>query len=429
MRRIKTGAVAVLFACALSPWNVACFADEAADAKALFDKNYGAAVRGVKGTRSTADDAKLAIVLLEEANKGSGGLAYNVLLLEQAYEFGKLHTDGMRAAADALQYLSQLVPRRQLETQEKLLVLYEIVFRNAAGKSNKDIHKKAGSATTDLIVEIAQAKSKRAEYASAISQLNKAVGIARSVAYSARQDEIRKMLDEMTPLAPVDTKVQIAKRALAKDPADKEAAKSLTELYLKDLDRPLTAKTYAEVTQDAKAVELFTLAGKPVDELNAEEAGRLAKWYDGLAADGTAGAKTNALVRAKLYYARLLNLKANDADAKAGLTKVDAALAALKLDAKKIETLVQSRRDRLAIVVAARPTPPKHVDPPKVDPPKIDPVKPDPVKPKPEPVKPADPPPAPVVEPDQRAVEPEFQEEELDDEYWKKRKSIFDFGM
>jgi hypothetical protein len=414
------------------PWADALLANEDAEAKARFDKEFGVAARGVKGTRSTADDAKFAIILLETANKGTDSVAYTVHLLEQAYEFGKLHTDGMRAAADALQFLSQLVPKRQLEMQEKLLVLYEIVFRNAASKSNKDIHKKAGSATTDLIVEIAQAKAKRAEYAGAIKELNKATGIARSVAYTARSDEIKKMIDEMTPLAPVDTKIQAAKRALTKNPADKEVAQTLTELYLKDLDRPLTAKTYAEITQDAKAVELYTLAGRPVDDLNAEEAGRLANWYLGLAADGTTGAKTNMLIRAKVYHERLVELKKDDAS-KAGLAKVDLQLAALKLDATKVASLVQSRRDRLAITVAARPTPPKPA-PPKVDPPKpppADPVKPPPVDPvKPAPPQPPPPPPPPVaVEPDQRNVEPEFREEELDDEYWKKKKSIFDFGM
>lgn len=407
-----------------------CLADAASDAKARFDAEYSVAYRGVKGTRSSADDAKLAIVLVDAARKSSGDTEYTVLLLENAYELGKLHTDGMRAAADALQELASLIPRRQLEMQEKLLVLYEIVFRNAAGKSDKEIHKRAGTATTDLILEIAEAKAKRAEYASAVAQLRKATGIARSVAYTERIDDIKQMMDEVTPLAPIDLRVQAAKRALAKNPADKNAATTIAELYLKDLDRPLTARTYAEITEDEKKIELYTLAGQPVSTLNAEEARRLAAWYQGMADErGTDLAKTNMLIRAKVYNQRVLDQAADDAAAKSAMAKADLTLAAMDVDAEEVASLVKSRRDRLGIV-AAKPKPkPKPIEPPKpVEPPK--PADPPKVNPRPaDPPKPADPPPPQVIEPDPQEVEPEYREEELDDEYWRKRKSIFDFGM
>ena len=393
-------------------------ADATADAKAQFDKTYGQAVRGVKTTRTSSDDAKLAIVLLDAAKAESGNSAYRVHLLEQAYEFGKLHTDGMRAAADALQELSRAVPRRQLESQEKLLDLYEIVFRNAAGKSDKDVHKKAGSATTDLIIEIAEAKKKRAEYGSAVALLNKGTGIARAVAYTSRQNEIKGLIDEMTPLVPIDSKVQAARRALDRNPADKDAARSLTDLYLKDLDRPVTATTYAALIHDAATMSLFELAGRSVGDLTAEEAMRLATWYLSLAETGSAGAKTNMLIRAKVYCEQTISSKPDDAGAKAMLAKVDLTLVGLKVDGAKATALAQSRRDRLGISVAVRPVEPKPVPKPPIE---------DPVKP----VKPVDPAPAPepapAVEMEPKRTEPEFRQEVLTDEYWKNRKSIFDF--
>lgn len=400
------------------------FADAPAEVKAQFEKTYGAAVRGVKSTRSSADDAKLAIVLLDAANAESGNLAYRVYLLEQAYEFGKLHTDGMPTACDALQELSKAVPRRQLEAQEKLLSLYEIVFRNAAGKTNKDAHKKTGNATTDLIIEIAEAKKKRAEYASAVALLNKSTGIARAVAYTARADEIKSLLDEMTPLVPIDTKVQKARRALDRNPADKDAARELTDLYLKDLDRPVTATTYAALVHDAATMEFFQLAGRAVSELTADEAGRLATWYLGLAGDGSATAKTNVLIRTKVYCEQVLSSRADDAGAKATLAKVDAALAGLKVDGAKATALAKSRRDRLGVTVVVKPVAPKPVEPPVVKPPVEDPVKPAVVKPV-EPAPAPEPEPAAEIEP--TVVEPEFREEMLPDSYWKNRKSIFDF--
>lgn len=403
------------------------FADAVADAKAEFDKTYGVALRGVKGTRSTADDAKLAIILLEAAQNNANSQAYTLLLLDQTYELGKLHTDGMKAAADALQQIANIVPRRQLESQEKLLSLYEIVFRNAAGKSDKSLHKKAGTATTDLIVEIAQAKRKRAEYVSAIQLLNKAMGISRSVAYSDKHGDIRNLIDEMTPLAPIDLKIQSARRALTRNPADKDAARTLTDLYLKDLDRPVSAKTYATIIEPKATVDLMELAGQPVQSLSSEEAAKLAAWYVTLAQEGSTNAKTNMLIRAKVYYARALTEKPDDAEAKAGATKVALMLTTLKIDPKKSDELADSRRDRLGIAIAsATPVKPS----PEVAPPMPKPLpKPDPKdepKAKPDPEPEPEEPPA-MIEPVPTEVESEFREEVLPDSYWKNRKSIFDF--
>lgn len=407
------------------------FADAAADAKAEFDKTYGVALRGVKGTRSTADDAKLAIVLLEAAQNKANSQAYTLLLLEQTYELGRQHTDGMKAAADALQQIANIVPRRQLESQEKLLSLYEIVFRNAAGKSDKGVHKKAGAATTDLIVEIAQAKRKRAEYVSAIALLNKAMGISRSVAYPDRHGDIKGLIDEMTPLAPIDSKIQAARRALTRNPADKDAARTLTDLYLKDLDRPVSARTYATIIEPQATVDLMELAGRPVQSLAGEEAVKLAAWYVTLAGEGGANAKTNMLIRAKVYYAHALAGKPDDADAKAGATKVALMLTTLKIDPKKSDELAASRRERLGIAIAGanpvKPGPqavaPKPRPAPKPEP--RDEPRPSP-RPEPKPEPPPEQPPA-MIEPVPMEVEPEFREEVLPDSYWKNRKSIFDF--
>jgi len=395
-------------------------ADTPAQAKAKFDSTYGAALRGVKGTRSTADDAKLAEALLEAAQHNGNGEAYTILLLDQTYELGKLHTDGMKVAADALQRISNIVPRRQLESQEKLLDLYEIVFRNAAGKSDKTVHKKAGTATTDLIVEIAEAKKKRAEYVDAIGLLKKATGISRSVAYEGRSDDIKSLIEEMTPLAPIDIKIKSARRALTRNPADKEAAKTLTDLYLKDLDRPVSAKTYASIVESAETMALMEVAGQPVQSLDADEAKQLAAWYIGLADEGSTHAKTNMLIRAKVYYAHALAKSPDDGDAKSGATKVALMLTTLKIDPTKAEQLAISRRDRLGIGVASA----------KLVKPKAEPI----VKPKPDPVVKPEPKvePAPVeppveIEQEPTEVEPEFREEMLPDSYWKSRKSIFDF--
>jgi len=398
-------------------------ADTSAQAKAKFDANFGVALRGVKGTRSTADDAKLAAALYEAAQQRDNSEPYTLMLLDQTYELGKLHTDGMKVAADALQQIASIVPRRQLESQEKLLDLYEIVFRNAAGKSDKTVHKKTGSATTDLIVEIAEAKRKRAEYVEAIGLLKKATGISRSVAYDERSGDIKTLIDEMTPLAPIDTKIKSARRALARNPADKDAARTITDLYLKDLDRPVSAKTYATIVDSAQTLHLMDLAGQPVKALERDEAKTLAAWYITLAGEGSTHAKTNMLIRAKVYYAHALALAADDADAKAGATKVALMLTTLKIDPTKADELATSRKDRLGIGIASA----KPVKPPPVDKPAPEVVKPKPeIKPEPK-VEPAPAEPAAEVEPVPTEVEPEFREEMLPDSYWKKRKSIFDF--
>mgnify|MGYP007059422164 FL=1 len=93
------------------------------EVEARFESTYGVAVRGVKGTRSSADDAKLAAILLADAQKLSGDDDFAVKLYEQTWELGKLHTTGFRPAADALQELSKLEPSRPIEMEENLVWL------------------------------------------------------------------------------------------------------------------------------------------------------------------------------------------------------------------------------------------------------------------------------------------------------------------
>jgi hypothetical protein len=417
-----------------------------------FNRVYKEAIDGVKSTRSSADDAKLGNYLVNEARKSqtsTGGSAMTILLYEKAYEFGKLHTVGFRAAADALQELSRLTPSRQLEMQERLLSLYDIVFRNAGSAKNQAVYQRAGAATADLMAEIAVAKGRRAEYSEAVQLLSRALGIAKITA-PEKQPEIQKLLDDMKPLALIDRKVQVAERQLARDPADKETAKTLMYLYLRDLDRPVSARTYAEIVVAKEELDLYTLAGEPVRGLPAADAKRLAEWYASLAAQGEKPGQMNMLVRAKMYYERCLEASPADADAKAGLIKVDLQLFGLTGDKAKSASLVQARRGRLDALASATPVadppaqppqPPPNVPDPRKDPqPPADPKPPvKPADPKPPQPAPADnpnapdprrndPPPVaggPQVKPKQ--IEREFRDEELSDEYWKKRKSIFDF--
>ncbi|MEX2214600.1 MAG: hypothetical protein WD768_10755 [Phycisphaeraceae bacterium] len=413
MRTLVTSALLI----ALFATTSALLAAHSKEVEARFDSTYGAAVRGVKSTRSTADDAKLAAVLLADAEKAGNADPFAVKLYEETWELGKLHTTGFPPAVDALQQLARMQPKRQLEMQENLLWLYEVIFRNAKGETSS----KFGNAIVDLTKEIVEGKKKRAEYSDAIKLLTKGQAIARAIK-SPKVDHFTPLIQELRPLAVIDTKIQIAKRALAKDVKDKGAMTDLRDHYLRDLDRPISAKTYTEMLGDSAMVQKMTLAGQPVDSLDASAAGELAGWYASMGDDGLALGRQNALIRAKVYYERALQLKAGDAQLKAGLDAVHAKLSALKVSEPEANDLARSRRDRLGITVAARPVP-KPEPKPVPKPPKPDPTpKPPVVKPQPQP----EPAPEPaMVEP--KEVEPENEEKELTEEYWRNRKSIFDF--
>ncbi len=416
-------------------------AKDDAEALKIFDDMFGKAYKGVKTTRSTADDAKLAAILLGKARETGGRDPLTVLLYERSYELGSTHTSGFKVATDALQELANIVPRRQLEMQENLLRLYEIVFRTSRGTSAsaKARHERAGQATVELMVEIADGKTRRAQYMDAVRLLTKAYQIGR-VVKSTQLTVIKEKLDKVKPMAVVGRKIDSATRALERDPSDKEAAKTLAELFIQELDRPVTPKRYAVIVYTKDQMDLLHWAGRPVHSLDADQSLKLAKWYAGLAdGDVSSNAAVHMLVRARVYYEQYLSLKPDDAGAKLAFTKVRLSFAKHKVDGPTSDRLAKSRRDRLGIQVASN-TKPNTTPTPRPQP------KPN-VKPNPKPNTPSTPrptpkdPPAtnPNTNPDSNPtqkvdmsfyeddVEGEFAERKLDDAYWKTKKSIFDF--
>lgn len=402
------------------------------EAEKVFDDLFGKAYKGVKTTRSTADDAKLASVLIEHAQQTGGKDPFTVLLFEKSYELGSTHTSGFGVATDALQELARLVPRRQLEMQENLLRLYEIVFRTSRGTSAeaKTRNQRAGQATVDLMVEIADGKARRADYMDAVQLLTKAYQIGR-VVQSPKMQQIKETLDKIKPMAIVGRKIDSATRDLAKNPDDKKAAQTLADIFIQELDRPVTAKRYAARVYDKDQMNLLQWAGQPVDSLDADQSLKLAKWYLGMAEqDVSSNAAVNLLVRARVYFERYLDQKPDDVVAKLSLTKVQLSFAKYKVENGEADRLTQSRRDRLGIQVAAvtKPNPPRNVptNPNESDPPTANPT------PKPN---------TPATKEDgtnnsksgvdmsfyQDDVEGEFAERKLDKDYWKTKKSIFDF--
>lgn len=403
-------------------------ANSATDPQALnaFNGMFGTAYKGVIGTRSTADDAKLAAVLLSHGRETGSADPFTVLLFERTYELGSTHTSGFKPAVDALQSLVTIAPRRQLEMQEKLLRLYEIVFRTSRGTSDADKrrHTAAGNATVDLMIEIADAQSRKTDYATAARTLTKAYQIGR-VVKSTKLDLIKQKLNTVKPMAVIGRKITSANRKLESDPKDKEAATELAEIFIQELDRPVTAKRYAARVYDKKQMDLLHWAGQPVHSLNADQSKALAKWYDDLADKASAVGAVPMLVRARVYYEQYLSLKPADAAAKLALTKTALTFAKHRVSDSEADRLAKSRVDRLGIqVVAVTPKPrPKPPTPPKVEP-KTEPE----TTPK-DPPKTTQPDDPPAIDMSfyEDEVEGEFAERKLGDEYWKKKSSIFEF--
>jgi len=107
-------------------------------------------------------------------------------------------------------------------------------------------------------------------------------------------------------LAAAQKKARDLEARLKSTPADAASAKTLVKLCIVQLDDPALAMSFLDAAGDDKSARLVKAAAGNTDEIPAQTAFDLAKWYQGLAAEAgvTAGAKANA--RAKSYFERFL---------------------------------------------------------------------------------------------------------------------------
>ena len=150
---------------------------------------------------------------------------------------------------------------------------------------------------------------------------------ALRVARSIRSDRLEQLLSDRKALVArkqVHDNLQQYLNRLKADPKDAVTAKQLVLLYVMELDAPEKARKYTFLLNDPELKTNVSLANKPADQLNGDEAYTLGKWYHQLAGGVRTTLKGPLLVRSITYFQRFLSL--HEAEDRDDLKKTEATL-------------------------------------------------------------------------------------------------------
>ena len=375
------------------------------------DKIRLARIKGPEGQLLLTKD------LLTTAQSTRQPRELHIYLCEQTYDWAKRSKRTYGSAGKALKMLAQAEPGRGVECQDKLLYLYNEVFRTATRSSST--YQKAGAATADLAIRIGDNKVRMSDFTGA----GKAYRMAQLAAAKIKSPLMNQARDRLTSMKSAelrDKKMRSAKVKFEKDPTDKQAALALTNAYMIDQDDPHRAAEFAEVALDDAKQELVALAVFKTGYGQPDQYMDLTQWYLQMSEEAAADGKVAMLVRAKLYCEHYLSR------AGSGSLKGRLLLDRINRGLEKQGLNESGAQRRMSSLQRTFVDPNEGVDEPEVKP---EPVKPDPVKPKvtdpkPRPPKPKRKKPGKI----KKLPPPKYDRTKgADQDFWGNRPSIFDF--
>ena len=323
---VRIGSLVLAAVLALAAWPAAVRAAEADDeATAVFNSLFGSDVDRVARTPDRADDVELAKRLIETARAGAADKpALVAVLCRKAADLAGPGPEGAETAVEAMDVLAAAVPGEAVACAERVVAIREVAYNRARGEARAA----AGEALVDALLALADAEEAAHDLAKAVETCRRAQAIARAVK-SDRVDTIDARLKGMASVQQTLREIESLKALLAKEPANTAAREKLVRLYLVDFDDPAGAAAHLEGVADASLKKYVPAAAKGVQAAPELACRELGDWYRGLGEAAGAGVKAAMFARARAYYARFLDLHADD-----DLQRTAATLALKKADAE-----------------------------------------------------------------------------------------------
>ncbi len=313
-------------------------------------------------------------------------------LAQRAYELGAQQPQGHRWAAKALDLIQRGDPAKRIWCLEQLRDMYA----DAARRHRRE--PKYTAALGDALVQLTEQRLLNIDSAieagnidshKAVSELEQAAGDAQLAmstfkrASTLAKAESRRLQrrepnrsNDMLALAGVledqasdSRKLQreVGKRkhmwnrmvaaqerfTKANGNATRDQAEQLALIYVTDFDRPelIPADVHDRLSETIK--RHIADACRPVEDLSADQASRLAKWYDQLARKADPKSRPEMLLRTRLYYKKAQ--LAGDEVARIMLVRVDQDLARNDLPIATAKRKAQELAARLRFLFGKRP--------------------------------------------------------------------------
>lgn len=292
--------VGALLSCAIA---TSAQANASDPAEAAFDEAFGQAVRDVRRTRTTGDDAKFAQRLFDEAESGQHAADLTLRLYEKAYEFGLRDARGYPPANSALDKLLEKDESQKFEIGEMRLVLWEKWY-----EADPQVNAFDPDDYLDLCISLGNEAAEADDVILALKFLNRGNRFG-SRNKSARLNDVRDTISDLMRLKKINQEIETLTEALATDP---QAADKLAMVFLADLDDPMQAATYAGQMSDKELADKVVLATKEFAEATPEEAHQNGLFYNGVAGNAKTGEPAAMLIRARVWLTEYLSRDPGD---------------------------------------------------------------------------------------------------------------------
>jgi len=244
------------------------------DAAQLFNAFYAADVSFVTSTPSPDDDVELAKAFLKTAKSSDTDKGVIALLCDHAYELAAKDRSGYNTAIDALRYIAKRYPDRRALSAQRLIPLYDTLFREAAGESRKRY--------AHLLVEQIIIRGEAALFAGdtevALRYFKQGLPVLHSISDAEGKRDLLARIRQVRQREAVYARLAQLKKILAGDKQNASAGQQLVELLMTDLDRPAEARKYSFLA-DEQTQRIVRLAA--TNKPTASEAFDLAEWYAG----------------------------------------------------------------------------------------------------------------------------------------------------
>ena len=324
------------------PAPAAAVSKDAQAAKEVFDSLFAEEIKRAKASRDPADNVDLAKRLLALAMQPKTSPDLIALAANAAADLGSKVSEGLPIAIQAMELLADKVPAQRAAALEQLVVLCQALYARSRGPEREA----TGKQLVEALVAVGDERCEAMDFAKAVAAYRRAADTASSLKLF-ELPSIQAKIIQAAARQSVLAKADPLARQLETNPGDTAARDALLRLYLVELDSPDRAAKFLDADRIAGLDgKLVLLAGMAPANLPEAACRKLAEWYEGLADQAPAQAKSAMLLRAVMYYETYL-VKHPEADA----ARLEASLLLKGVEGKLAKLLPRSRVPQGAVVV------------------------------------------------------------------------------
>lgn len=272
--------------------------EQQALAEQTFEALYAQDIAQVKRTRDEQDDLAMARKLMHATQDVSDSPYMQKMLYQAVVDLAIVDLQGNELAMMAAnRLLPKLDSDQRIATLEKILDQQEDLIRSLPRDDKKLMYPDY----VDTVIRLADEMLYQGQYKEAQMKCRRSTRYIPG-ADAGYRDAIQQRVREAGEMRMIENKVEMLERRLDSDPMDEEAAEELAMILITERDDPQAAAEIVPRRWDQELAGHVDLATLPLDQLDAEQALRLADWYNSLVEQTSALMRVVMIRRAMGYY-------------------------------------------------------------------------------------------------------------------------------